>query len=139
MRASVPAFIPDRFADFLVQIVAVDDREEFTHYYQQFIATRKRTALPERKRYMRAVHERAMCDLEVRQCTWARELQEYIHILQTLECADQKMILMFLTRYGMYLEFLKQKALQHASTWHKVVSYTQNVRNKIVVLADSFL
>lgn len=164
--AQLPAFIPERFADFLVQFVCIDDRADFTGYYQEFIATRKRIGLSERRAYMRAVHETALCDLEIKHCAWAGELQEYLgqaaqdvslpaivmirydrlgnhspfaQVLRYLPYSEQKSIIMFLTRYGMYQEFLKDNALQHATTWHKVVSYAQNVHNRITVLIDSFI
>lgn len=121
---------------FMKHVVAAEYKTTFEQFYKNFTQNLK-TIKPEQKaRVLQEVRELACNNLAVKHPVWSNALKPYNYfersntkMLNAQECTQVRS---FLTRYGVYEQFLKEQAQQHASFWHKVKSYSKNVGQQIV-------
>lgn len=123
-------FIDTRFDDFVTRLVPQEDHQSFSFFYQNFLENQKENKF--RKNYLSQLRTNAHCSLSVKHPLWAKSLEPYIgHVFKRKRTDDMSEIRTFLVRYGVYEEFLKQKALRHASVWTKMKSIGRNMKMKV--------
>jgi hypothetical protein len=127
--------------DYFMTIVAQEDQEAFKHFYRNFMGSLKTMKAAQKAKALEEVREFACNNLAVKHPLWAQELKPFNYfersnkkMLNSEQCVQVRS---FLTRYGVYETYLKDKAQQHASLWNKVKSYTKNIKNQLAHLTNS--
>lgn len=133
-------FIDATIEDFSQRMVPSEDRLAFNSFYQEFIAGLKKISPAKKNAELQHLRELARCSLEVKHPEWSMQLKPYAFYERDEGVGQEsqlRSIRIFLTRYALYEEFLKNKALEHAGMWHKFKSYTKHVGSKMVNWFDS--
>jgi hypothetical protein len=123
---------------FMKNIVAAEDRTAFEAFYQNFISQVKLMTNEQKAKVLQEIRDSACNNLAIKYPQWSQELKPYNYF----ERSDKKMlnaqqcvqVRSFLTRYGLYEKFLKEKAQQQASFWCKIKSYTKDVGQQLAQL-----
>lgn len=127
-------FIDLTMQDFAERCVPEDARAAFKDFYQQEMDRIKTLKAEKRDLELKKLRQRAICALEVRNPEWARSLQPYEFFERSdsaLKQVNAKQIRVFLTRYGFYDRFMKEKAQDRGSLWTRVKSYSQHMKQKV--------
>lgn len=136
------AFVAPNY--FMKNIVAAEDRTAFEAFYQKFTEKVKKMKSDEEAKVIRGVRTVACNNLMIKHPQWSKAIAAF-EPYNYLELSDKKMLneherkqaLSFVTRYGIYEEYLKQKGQKHASFWHQIKSYTKDVGQQLAQLGSS--
>lgn len=130
-------FVDASLDGFMKRIVAQDDHKEFKLYYKDFIIKMDalgKSAPTKKDSELKKIRTLAFCSLENMHPDWALQLKPYALYEKGTQGIDTKTLhsaRVFLTRYGTYDEFLKNKAQAHAGMWYRFKSYSKHVSNKV--------
>lgn len=146
---SIDTILDGNFNDFLKQVVAQDDRKDFDSSYYISHQHHKRMLHQQQKRNVMGkdskkigqrlteLQEKGRMSLEVRDPSLAAQLK-------TLLCSKhpdpvrEKKVRALWYRYGLYEEFLQEKASRQKSILTKTKSYVRDAGNKMISWFGNF-
>lgn len=132
-------FVDKTLDDFIARVVALEDQQSFKPYYQDFIVSLKKLSPAKRKVDLQVLREHARCSLEVKHPEWAQSLKPVAFYEREENNYDIREVRTFLTRYAVYEQFCENKALEHATLWHRVKSYSKHVSSKVTGWVNGLL
>jgi len=121
---------------FMKHIVASEDHGAFKTFYEKFAKEIKLMNGEQKAIALKKVRDGARNNLDIKHAQWAQSLEPYNYFERSdkkmLKAPQRKQVLSFLTRYGIYENFLTQKAQKRGSLWCKIKSYTKDVGLQVV-------
>lgn len=130
-------FISKDFEKFITTVVAKEYQKDYTEYYTRFKKTLHnlgKTSVVKKNATVRRLRELACCNLENKHPDWAQQLKPFEPFEKDEKKSNEdqlKSIRIFLKRYAVYEEFLKNRAQERASTWYRFKSYSKRVSSKV--------
>lgn len=135
-------FIDATLEDFNNRVVPAQERTDFTTFYNGFIRNLESLAPAKKRVELQRVRELGRSSLEVRHPEWANQLKPYAFYERDEKVCQEKELASlrtFLTRNGVYEEFLKTKAFDSAGMWNRFKSYTKHTTAKMTNWVSSWL
>lgn len=126
---------------FINTIVAQEDKTEFAKFYGTFRDRLMAMNPVDKAKSLQNIRKVACNHLEIKHPQWDSMLKPYNYF----ERSDKKMlnakicseIRSFLVRYGLYEQFLQDKAKKQASFWYQVKAYTKEMKQQVAHWAGS--
>ncbi len=137
-------FIDSTFDGFSKRIVTAEYQTEFKNYYTNFmkkIDLIGKNSLVKKNTELCRLRNLAFYSLENKHPEWALQLKPYaLYEKDEADAANKqsRSIRIFLTRYAVYEEFLKNIAQERAGVWYRLKSYTKHVGSKVVTFFNGF-